>query len=278
MPSSRRYTDDEVHSIFERAAAKQEEAQRAESASRAGLTLQELQEIGSEAGIDPSHIALAASEVSVRGADTSAEQQQLFGIPTRIGDSRRIEGHIGDEEWEQIVHELRNIFGRDGIAGELGRSREWTVTSRVGRFDRPVTVIPDEHGTLVTIDQEMKGQAIGLSIGTGVFYLAMALFILLMNLFTASGQPPLGIAFMFLGMAGLFFGGTLEGTRYYAMKQCTKFTRALDRIELITGRTQVDSDTGPQREAPQPEIDLEALPDTEEQLLRGTSERRGERN
>jgi len=99
MSTSRRYTDDEVHAIFERAAARQEEATHAEEASRAGLSLEELKEIGAEAGIDPAHIALAANELAVRGAaaETKADES-LLGIPTRIGATRVIHGHVADDE------------------------------------------------------------------------------------------------------------------------------------------------------------------------------------
>lgn len=179
MSTSRLYSDDEVHAIFERAAARQEEATRAEEASRAGLSLEELKEIGAEAGIDPAHVALAASELAVRGAPAKKKADEAFlGIPTRIGTSRVIRGHVTGDEWERMVMELRNIFGRDGIAGEIDRVREWTVTSSIGKFDRPtkVTLTPEGDDTLVTINQEMRGQAKGLSIGAGL-YLAVALAI-----------------------------------------------------------------------------------------------------
>src|SRR5690606_34000637 len=64
MPADRRYTEAELHAIFERAAKRQEEARRAEAASHGGLTLAELQEIGEASGIDPAHVAAAAAELS----------------------------------------------------------------------------------------------------------------------------------------------------------------------------------------------------------------------
>ncbi len=261
MSTGKRYTDNEVHAIFERAAARQDEAERAEDASRAGLSLTELQQIGQEAGIDPAHIALAASELGVSGVSPVTPQQDSFiGIPTRLSTSRVINGHISDDAWERMVLELRNIYGRDGIAGEIGKVREWTVTSSVGRMDRPVkvTLKPEETDTLVIVNQELKGQAIGFSIGTAV-YLAMGLLMVLVNLLSTSGDPPpIGVGMMFLGMATLFFGGALFGTRIYAKSQQTKFARTLDRIELIAGSSAAEETLS---EAARPQIDLDALPD-----------------
>ena len=261
MSTSRRYTDDEVHAIFERAAARQEEATRAEEASGAGLALEELQEIGVEAGIDPAHIALAASELAVRGASAKKEADEAFlGIPTRIGTSRVIRGHVTDDEWERMVVELRGIFGRDGIAGEIGRVREWTAASSVGKSDRAtkVTLTPEGDDTLVTIEREMRSQAKVFSIGAGL-YLVVALAIGLVSVLATGGdKPPIGVAIMFLMMAGVFFGGAQIGTRVHARRQREKFDRALDRIELIARETQPEV---LEREISRPRIELDALPD-----------------
>ncbi len=275
MSTSRRYTDDEVHAIFERAAARQEEATHAEEASRAGLSLEELKEIGAEAGIDPAHIALAASELAVRGASVKKEADEAFlGIPTRIGTSRVIRGHVTDDEWERMVVELRGIFGRDGISGEIGRVREWTAASSVGKSDRAtkVTLTPEGDHTLVTINQEMRGQAVGFSIGTGAYLLVAFLMGVVNLLGTGADKPPIGVAIMFLLMAVAFFGVAQFGTRTYARKQRGKFESALDRMELVARESQhlmhdheATTETLAAKPADQesrtPEIDLDALPE-----------------
>lgn len=274
MSTGKRYTDNEVHAIFERAAARQDEAERAEDASRAGLSLTELQQIGSEAGIDPAHVALAASELADLGAPLDSRQQEsLFGIPTRLGASRVIQGRVSDEGWERMVLELRDIFGRDGIAGELGKVREWTVTSSVGKFDRPVkvTLKPEGDDTHIAINQEMKGQAMGFSIATGI-YLLMGLVMSILHLFEP--DVPIGVGLMFLGMAALFFGGTQIGTRIYATRQRTKFGRALDRIELVGRELGGAEETLSQ--AARPQIDLDALPDADESVDVESSQRHRE--
>lgn len=264
MPSSRRYSDEEVHAIFERAAARQEEAKSAEEASRAGLSVEELQQIGAEAGIDPAHVALAASELEGQKHTKGTQQTEAFlGIPTRISDSRRIRGQVGDEEWERIVHELRDIFGRDGIAGEIGKVREWTVSPGIGKSDRPVkvTVKPEGDETTVIVNQELKGQAMGFSIAAGV-YLGMALVMMLVDTFTGGDGPPIGVSLMFVGLAALFWGGAQVGTRIHAKRQRAKFERTLDRIELIAR----DVPNRIAEDVTSPAIDLDSLPDTVEDM------------
>ena len=278
MSTSRRYTDDEVHAIFERAAARQEEATHAEEASRAGLSLEELKEIGAEAGIDSAHIALAANELAVRGAaaETKADES-LLGIPTRIGATRVIRGHVTHDEWERMVVELRGIFGRDGISGEIGRVREWTAASSVGKSDRAtkVTLTPEGDDTLVTINQEMRGQAVGFSIGTGAYLLVAVLMGVVNLLGTGADKPPIGVAILFLLMAVAFFGVAQFGTRAYARKQRGKFESALDRMELVARESQhLMHDHGATTETPiakpvgqesrTPEIDLDALSEPED--------------
>ena len=276
MSTSRLYTDDEVHAVFEHVAVRQEEATHAEEASRAGLSLKELKEIGVEAGIDPAHIALAASELAVRGAPAKKEADDtLLGIPTRIGASRVIRGHVTDDEWERMVVELRDIFGRDGIAGKIGRVREWTAASSVGKSDRAtkVTLTPEGDDTLVTIHQEMRGQAVGYSIGTGVYLLVAVLMGVVNLLGTGADKPPIGVAIMFLLMAVAFFGVAQFGTRVHAKNQRAKFERALDRIELVARESQhlmpereasPRSTAGPFKKHEPPEIDLDALPEPED--------------
>jgi len=240
------------------------------------LSLEELQEIGAEAGIDPAHIALAATELMTTGTPTKSDVYEAFlGMPTRIGTSRLINGHVTDDDWEQMVFELRGVFGRDGIAGEIGRVREWTVTSSMSRFDHPVkvTLTPEGNDTQVTISQEMRGQAKSFSIATGIYLLFALMIGLVSVLISGENVPPIGVAILFLGMAVVFFGGAQIGTRLYARRQRAKIDRALDRIELVAreaelGTLERENQKAAERqvvdEIQAPQIDLDALREPED--------------
>lgn len=263
MSTGRRYTDAEVHTIFERAAARQEEARHAEDASRAGLTLDELQRIGAEAGIDPAHIAAVASNLSARDTTASTASSTFLGMPTALHAERVLPTPVADEAWEHIVPELRRIFKKDGISGEVGRIREWTLPPAQGRSDRPVrvTLSPEGDGTRAEISQGMRGATLGLTIGSGI-YVFVAALIGVLSIFGTPGEPPLGVALMFLVFAATMFAAAQFGTRVHAKRQRERFERALDRIELIT-RDATAAPATPEAEF-RPTLDLDTLPEAPE--------------
>ncbi len=260
MPTGKRYTDEEVHAIFERAALRQEAAREAEDASRAGLSLEELQQIGAESGIDPTHVAAAAHALTFRSADAATERSTFLGMPTRLSTERILPGPISDEAWERIVPELRRIFKQDGLSGGVGRVREWTLRGdgKGSGSDRPakVTLTPDGHGTHVSIEQTMKGSVGGMLGGTGSF-LFVPILIMVLNLL-GEQDAPLGVALLFLAIFFAAFGAAWGGLRAYGRRQEERFEQALDRIEVIS--RQASPQPSP-TSAVQPEIDLDALPD-----------------
>ena len=43
---------------------------------------------------------------------------------------RVVAGEVADEQWEEMVAEIRSTFGLVGASGQVGRSREWTHDSK----------------------------------------------------------------------------------------------------------------------------------------------------
>jgi len=133
MSDERRFNESEISSILESASAAQDLAQDlAEPTSNSlalpssrGLTLAQLQEIGTEVGLSPAHIADAANAV-VRGALVPTNQHRWLGLP--IGVSRTVEfgRTIDDAEWERIVVALRETFQARGRLQQDGSFRQWT--------------------------------------------------------------------------------------------------------------------------------------------------------
>jgi hypothetical protein len=124
--TERRYSDDEMAAIF-RAATEgpslQPHSLHAGSGQGAGMTLAELQAIGREVGIDPEAVARAARALEVR---RSAVSRTLLGLP--IGVERRVTlaRRLSDDEWEQLVGELREVFNARGRTRTEGSLRQWT--------------------------------------------------------------------------------------------------------------------------------------------------------
>lgn len=117
--TERRYTDEEVAAIFERAA----EPQQALPASDGkGMTLSALQEIGREVGFSPEAIAEAA-----RGLDRAGhpDEQKLLGFPVGVGRTIEVDRQITDLEWEHLVADARGTFNARGTVLLEGRVRHW---------------------------------------------------------------------------------------------------------------------------------------------------------
>ncbi|MFN8670239.1 MAG: hypothetical protein U0164_23875 [Gemmatimonadaceae bacterium] len=121
--STRRYGDDEVREIFSLATTGGT-GDRSVPAESDGLTLEQLQQVAQEAGIDPARVARAAASLDARAR--IAPVKRALGLPigvTRVVDLPRAPN---DREWEQLVAELRTTFDAPGQARSVGGLREWS--------------------------------------------------------------------------------------------------------------------------------------------------------
>lgn len=122
MSNERRYHQEEIAAIFKQAAEVQEAAQRKLSPSE-GLTLAELQQIGKEAGITPAFIAQAAAAVDQ--TSPALPSTTYFGLPISVARTVDLPGPFSDEDWEQLVVDLRNTFQATGEIRRDGSLRQW---------------------------------------------------------------------------------------------------------------------------------------------------------
>lgn len=230
MSTGRRYTEHEIHALFERAAERQEQARRAEAASEGGLTLEELQRIGRETGIAPEHIAEAAVELAAAGPTRLAGN--VLGVPVEVRRTRAVAVPVTDEAWEQMVADLRKTFKQPGVAGRVGRVREWVTTTEENRMPVRVSVTPEDGGTHVTIEQSMRSSALGLTAAAATFAVVALLFGVL---FAVTDAEPVMMVMtaVFATTALLMFGGSRLGFGMYAERQAERFEHTLDRLDLI---------------------------------------------
>lgn len=117
--TERRYKEAEVRRILEGATRAPE---RASSAAPDGLTLQEIQSIGMEVGVNPDAVSRAAAAL-----DTAAlrPQRRSLGMPIEVAHTVHLPRNLTDREWEQLVGELRATFRALGQIREYGTVREW---------------------------------------------------------------------------------------------------------------------------------------------------------
>ena len=120
--TERRYNEQEVSFIFERAAEAQHAA-RKQLAAGEGMSLAELQEIGREAGIAPEMIAQAATSIDRIGRTHS---RSFLGLPIGVGRTVEIGRKLTEEDWERLVVDLRETFDARGRLRQDGAFRQWT--------------------------------------------------------------------------------------------------------------------------------------------------------
>lgn len=188
----RTFSEEEVALIIKRAAELQQTEEVQKDPGNA-LTLTEVEQIAREAGIDPLLIRRAA-----QGIDRPAEKNRpspIVGAPTRIVCERVVDGEVSNDEFEQLINEVRRTFGDNGVPSVLGRTLAWTSSfggRRRGR-GRQIDVSVTSRGGLTTIrvEEELRntagalfgglvggggGGTTGISIGLGmeVFHSAAA--------------------------------------------------------------------------------------------------------
>lgn len=120
--TQRRYSEDEVAAIFERATETGPNAV-SRSSSTDGLTLAELQEIGREVGIPADAITRAA--VSLEATDVQRERT-LFGLTLGVERIVPLQRPLTEAQWEHLVVSLRETFDARGTVRSDGSLREWT--------------------------------------------------------------------------------------------------------------------------------------------------------
>jgi hypothetical protein len=134
--ADRRYDEKEVGNILQRAAEIQ--AGLTPEGASDGLTLEDLQKVAAEVGIDPTVVDRAAREVR-----TGPPEKLVSGANTIMLD-RTVSGVVTEEVWDEMVTRLRRHVGKPGRINAHGHTYEWwggwdtgglmlTTTSRHGK-------------------------------------------------------------------------------------------------------------------------------------------------
>ena len=120
--AERRYSDKEIAAIF-RVAAEAQTIPSREVPADEGLTLSDLQAIGSEVGIPADAVAHAAQAMDLR---VGAASRTILGLPLGVARTVNLNRRLTDEEWERLVVQLREVFNARGRTRSDGSLRQWT--------------------------------------------------------------------------------------------------------------------------------------------------------
>lgn len=171
------YSEQEVSQILERAAERQSRA--VAKRPEVGLTLDDLERIAADAGLDPTHLRAAASEVDAAGGVVQRRSRST----SHLFVERWIAGPLTDEAWDDVLSELQNRFGKSGLGSMLpihapagrvesvGRNREWVHTDGLGIETRVMASVRGDRTRLrlsqrVGLGNELTdGAIVGVSFG-----------------------------------------------------------------------------------------------------------------
>ena len=194
----RRYGEEEVAAIFEAAAnPRAPSGGRALTAADDGLSLSDLQAIGSEVGIAPERIAEAAAALELRGIP--APRRSYMGAPisvTRVVDLPRAPT---DREWAMLVADLRQTFGAKGKESSSGDLRAWT-NGNLHAYVEPT----DDDGYRLRLGT-LKGDAVAIG-RMGIMGLLAGLLIVITLFLSGETGDALASALFFAVMGILALG------------------------------------------------------------------------
>jgi hypothetical protein len=225
----RRYTEEELALILNRAAERQEGVE----ASAPRYTLADIQEIAAGAGIAPDHVASVAAALR----DERVQRGGVLGAPHRFRFDESIDGEVADDVIGELFDVVRRTLGVQGEVTEALGTVEWkgqdtfgssyvTVARRAGR-----TTI----GVLTTrTDAVALAGTLG---GMGAFFGAIGVGAALVATVGLAG--PLAVA---VGMGVATSGAWLSVRatwRRYAQRVITR-TEALGSALVATARNAVE--------------------------------------
>ncbi|MFK7845391.1 MAG: hypothetical protein AB8G77_08825 [Rhodothermales bacterium] len=231
MNEKRRYSEKEIAEIFKNAASAQESAGRNRSAGE-GLSLAELQRIGEESGITPEFIAHAAAMLEDSGTDAVADS--LFGVPLVVSRKLSLPRKMENEEWEQLVVDLRRTYGGEGTIKQEGSFRQWQH-GEISAF-----VEPSKEGDVLRITTApQKVGTTKFSLGLGLSFCILSLVFFIPAFFFGKMMPSVlwpGSLFFFSGLIPLI---PFMMSRPWAKKQEAKMNGVVVRVRKQMGLSDV---------------------------------------
>lgn len=198
--SERRYSEEEVARIFERA-AEEEATGRSPVRHSDGRTLAEIKSIGAEAGLPPDLVERAARSLDAGGTVTG---QQLLGLPIGVGRTVELGRQLRDDEWHRLVADLRTTFNARGSVRSDGAFRQWS------NGNLRAVLEPGESGDRLRLST-VHGQSQAMVTYGGLLLLA-AILMVLIHVFSGGDLSGDAGGYVTMGLigAGMVGAGALR--------------------------------------------------------------------
>ncbi len=253
MSQGRRYTDKEIAEIFSRA-TKDLEASRKGMLSGEGLSLEELKEIGKESGIPAEFIARAAYAIE-EGAEDSSEK--FMGLTIGTGHTLHLSRRLTEEEWEELVVDLRKTFNARGKISVNGAFRQWTN----GHLQ--FLLEPDGDGSRLVMKTK-KGNAQQL-LAVGSVYAFLGVFGAIASFMSGKLDGPLSIITFLIFLIGL---GMFVVPRFSVPKWAAERRNQMQDVGArLLARINAEEPIASNEISPSLNVDLEAFSEGEKEKV-----------
>lgn len=223
-PSGRQYSEAEIAQLLRRAT----ELQNLDEGSRgAGLSLEDVEQIALETGIDPTYVRAAAADLLRVPVTAGKKGFHILGAPIYLDAERTVDGTLTDEVWAGIADELSRTYRTSGRSQAVGAGREWTYGGARSLREVRVSATPVKGKTRIRITEEFGREAF-LN-----FFMPIYGFAVIMGLLVGRGfgmGPEVGIPIVIALVATLFLGLRMVfSTRIRKREQ--RHQELLDRIQ-----------------------------------------------
>jgi len=169
--AERRYTEDEVAAIFERAAEAQQ-AVRRQLPPGEGMTIADLRAIGKEVGIPAELVDQAARSMDQHGKPAT---RTFLGLPIGVGRTVELGRKLTDEEWDRLVVDLRETFDARGTVRSDGSLRQWTNGNLQALLEPSATGHRLRLRTVMGSARDMMTAGMGLVTASAIVVISSAL-------------------------------------------------------------------------------------------------------
>lgn len=231
---ARRYNEKEVARLLRRASELQRSSPAAPNPS--GLTLNELEDIAKEAGLDVALLRQAATELDT-GVGASEMGEKLAGAPLRLVFERVLPFEVSESAFAVLVPGIEAAFAGPGQLGQVGKTFTWHAARPNSGRTQQVRVASRDGQTEVRIEESYGGLVGGLYGGVlggvgGGFGIGIGGAIA-----GALGSVPLAFAF-----PTIIIGGTYWALRVGFRKYVNNRRRALERLmsDIVDALTRTD--------------------------------------
>jgi hypothetical protein len=155
------YNEREIGAILKRTA---ELSKRATPPNADGLTLQEIQSLAEEAGLDPVLVSRAAAELAV--SPVAPAKRDLFGGPLAYSTDIDLGVEVDNETWEMMLSTIRAHFDDPGAVQSREGILEWTKGGMDFSKKAQVSIRKRNGGSRLSIFWSEKASAIPFFIPT----------------------------------------------------------------------------------------------------------------